>query len=115
MTFNVWYRLSEFLYQAEDFDFEQLRVVFRPYIERYIMSLYKHCRLETDLQGIMVPGSEIAEFREKASESVRDVTFIIGSVDLLKNVCYFYFCINFLNICRWRCGFARSICYYVNL
>lgn len=34
MTFNLWYRLSEFLYQAEDQDFDQLRVVFRPYVER---------------------------------------------------------------------------------
>ncbi|KAH7706753.1 transportin-SR [Aphelenchoides avenae] len=34
MTFNVWYRLSEFLYQAPDDTFQELKNVFRPYVER---------------------------------------------------------------------------------
>lgn len=38
------------------------------------------------MQGIVSPNSDIAGFREKAAESVKDVTFIIGSVDLLKKV-----------------------------
>ncbi|KAI1711641.1 exportin 1-like protein domain-containing protein [Ditylenchus destructor] len=86
MTFNIWYRLSEFLYQAEDNDFKELQEVFRPYVEKYIMALYKHCHLDDNCADVLEPRSDFAEFRTKAEESVKDVTFIIGSAELLKSI-----------------------------
>lgn len=40
MTFNLWYRLSEFLYQVDDVDFDQLRNVFKPFVERLDILLF---------------------------------------------------------------------------
>lgn len=45
ITFNLWYRLSEVLYQRNNDD---LNAVFRPYIERLIRALCKHCQMEPD-------------------------------------------------------------------
>lgn len=103
MTFNVWYRLSEFLYQAESYEFEQIRVIYKPYIERYIMGIYKLCKLDINLQDIIQSNSGIADFRKKAAESIKDVTFIIGSVDLLKNVCLFFKSFIYNNLFYYRC------------
>lgn len=50
------------------------------------MDLYKHCCLDSDLRGIVDANEDIAEFRERVIESIKDVTFIIGSLELLKNV-----------------------------
>ncbi|CAK5076347.1 unnamed protein product [Meloidogyne enterolobii] len=95
--FNVWYRLSEYLYQCDEPDFDELRIAFKPFVEkfgikfkflnlilRHILSLCRHCRIDSDSQEMLSERSELAEFRYRAQESVRDVTFIIGSVDLLK-------------------------------
>lgn len=35
MSFNVWYRLSEYLYQCEEADFDELREVFCPFVEKF--------------------------------------------------------------------------------
>jgi len=35
MSFNVWYRLSEYLYQCDEPDFDELRVAFKPFVEKF--------------------------------------------------------------------------------
>lgn len=45
ITFNLWYRLSEDLYQKND---EALTLTFKPYVERLIESLCRHSRMEPD-------------------------------------------------------------------
>lgn len=50
MTFNVWYRLSELIYQKDE---EIYNEKFRPYIERLIQALFKHCRLDPDFVNII--------------------------------------------------------------
>lgn len=45
ITFNLWYRLSEILYQKNSDD---LNNVFRPHIERLIGALCRHCQMEPD-------------------------------------------------------------------
>lgn len=45
ITFNLWYRLSEILYQRNSDD---LNAVFRPHIERLIGALCRHCQMEPD-------------------------------------------------------------------
>uniref|UniRef100_A0A914HD50 Exportin-1/Importin-beta-like domain-containing protein n=1 Tax=Globodera rostochiensis TaxID=31243 RepID=A0A914HD50_GLORO len=86
MSFNVWYQLSEYLYRCEEADFEELRCVFVPYVEKHILSVCKHCRVEPDSHELLDRNSEHADFRSKTQESVKDVTFIVGSVNLLKRL-----------------------------
>uniref|UniRef100_A0A183CJS9 MAT1 domain-containing protein n=1 Tax=Globodera pallida TaxID=36090 RepID=A0A183CJS9_GLOPA len=86
MSFNVWYQLSEYLYRCEDADFEELRCVFAPYVEKHILSVCKHCRVEPDSHELLDRNSEHADFRSKTQESVKDVIFIVGSVNLLKRL-----------------------------
>lgn len=45
ITFNLWYRLSEDLYQKNN---ESITVVFKPYVERLIEALCRHCQMEPD-------------------------------------------------------------------
>ena len=44
VTFNLWYRLSEELYEK---DSETLTAFFKPYVERLIMALCKHCQMDS--------------------------------------------------------------------
>uniref|UniRef100_F1KRX1 Transportin-3 n=1 Tax=Ascaris suum TaxID=6253 RepID=F1KRX1_ASCSU len=83
MTFNVWYRLSEFLYERNDDD---LIFTFKPYVERYLMALYKHCRFDVDHEGIPDENDDFAEFRMKVSDTIKDVVFIIGTDHCIKNM-----------------------------
>jgi hypothetical protein len=48
ITFNLWYRLSEELYQRNA-DYQIL--VFRPYIERLINALCKQCQVCTPINA----------------------------------------------------------------
>lgn len=50
ITFNVWYKLSEELYQKNN---EELTHLFERHIERLIEALYKHCQLDTDHEGLI--------------------------------------------------------------
>lgn len=50
ITFNVWYRLSEELYHKND---TLLTKCFKPYVERLIESLYKHCQMDSDHEGLL--------------------------------------------------------------
>ncbi len=43
ITFNLWYRLSEELYHRDD---PALSAVFKPYVERLIVAMCKHCQME---------------------------------------------------------------------
>ena len=112
MTFNVWYRLSEMLTKLNDPQTEQR---FRPYVAQFITSLVKHCQLNDDLGqvcemmskcNIIPPLSlshththtqytqdelpddkdEFGEFRCHVVEVVRDVVFIVGSVECFESV-----------------------------
>ncbi|XP_034948229.1 transportin-3 [Chelonus insularis] len=79
ITFNFWYQLSEELYQKNN---EELNNTFKPYIERLIGALCKHCQIEPDHLGLLEDDS-VAEdfvlFRNRVSELIKDVVFIVGS------------------------------------
>ncbi len=83
MTFNIWYRLSEYLYQRDN---NQLNMVFRPYIERYIFCLYKHCRFDTDHEGIPDENEEFTDFRQKTIETLKDVVFVVTTDSCIRSV-----------------------------
>jgi transportin-3 len=50
ITFNVWYRLSEELYDKND---DALTSLFEKYVERLIEVLYKHCQQDADHEGLI--------------------------------------------------------------
>lgn len=50
ITFNVWYKLSEELYQKNN---EELTKLFERYVERLIEALYRHCQLDSDHEGLI--------------------------------------------------------------
>uniref|UniRef100_A0A914X9R9 Exportin-1/Importin-beta-like domain-containing protein n=1 Tax=Plectus sambesii TaxID=2011161 RepID=A0A914X9R9_9BILA len=83
MTFNVWYRLSELIYQRDD---DKLNNIFRPYVERYIMALYKHCRFDSDHEGIPDENEEFNEFRRKTIETLKDVIFVVSTDSCVKSM-----------------------------
>lgn len=56
ITFNLWYRLSEELYQKNDDD---LSYHFRPHIERLMSGLYRLSQMEPDHEGLL---SEVDSF-----------------------------------------------------
>lgn len=79
ITFNLWYRLSEILYQKNRDD---LNIVFRPHIERLIGALCRHCQMEPDHLGLVEEGGggeEFADFRNRVSDLIKDVVFVVGS------------------------------------
>ncbi|KAK2159787.1 hypothetical protein LSH36_146g03000 [Paralvinella palmiformis] len=45
ITFNFWYRLSEILYQRNE---KPVDDIFKPYVQRLIVSLCKHCEYDSD-------------------------------------------------------------------
>lgn len=51
ITFNLWYVLSEELYQKNT---KELTEMFKPYIERLITALCRHCQMEPDCEGIFL-------------------------------------------------------------
>ncbi|XP_074038890.1 transportin 3 [Leptinotarsa decemlineata] len=76
ITFNLWYVLSEELYQKNN---KELTELFRPYVERLITALCRHCQMEPDCEGLLEEGDEFKDFRLKVSDLIRDVVFIVGS------------------------------------
>lgn len=101
ITFNLWYRLSEILYQRNN---DELTCVFKPYIERLIGALCRHCQIEQDhvrlalkrnfirhstytnqafalIQqlGLIEEGDGFADFRMRVFELIKDVVFVVGS------------------------------------
>lgn len=76
ITFNLWYLLSEELYQ------KNLKVstdLFRPYVERLITALCRHCQMEPDHEGLLEDGDEFKDFRLKVSDLIKDIVFIVGA------------------------------------
>lgn len=59
ITFNVWFRLSEELYNKND---TQLSNYFKTYVERLIEALYKHCQMEPDHDGLLEEGESFQVF-----------------------------------------------------
>ena len=45
MTFNFWHKLSEELYQK---NLTELNDIFKPYIQRLIIALCRHCQMDPD-------------------------------------------------------------------
>ncbi|KAK6028167.1 CDK-activating kinase assembly factor MAT1 [Ostertagia ostertagi] len=76
MTFNIWYRISEGLFSFED---DQHIEKFKPYVQRYLTALYRHCRYDTEEEGIPDRDGDFADFRLKVVETVRDVVFVVGT------------------------------------
>ncbi|XP_053693018.1 transportin-3 isoform X1 [Sabethes cyaneus] len=83
ITFNMWYRLSEDLYQRNN---ETLTAHFKPYVERLIAALYKHCQMESDHEGLIEEGDSFKDFRFKVSEIIKDVIFIVSSISCFKQM-----------------------------
>ncbi|CAG9129252.1 unnamed protein product [Plutella xylostella] len=76
ITFNLWYRLSEEVYQR---DYQPLTDTFKPHIERLIAALARHCQCEPDRADLPDEGDDFYEFRTKVTELIKDVVFIVGS------------------------------------
>lgn len=76
ITFNLWYLLSEELYHRNN---KSLNDVFRPYIERLVTALCRHCQIEPDHEGLLEDGDDFKDFRLKVSDLIKDVIFIVGS------------------------------------
>ena len=83
ITFNLWYRLSEELYQR---NVEHLTSAFRPYVERLINALCKQCQIEPDTEGILEEGEDFTEFRGRVVELIKDVVFVVGSSNVFKHM-----------------------------
>lgn len=83
ITFNLWHRLSEELYQRDD---EAITQIFRPYINRLILALCKHCQMEPDMDHVLEEGEDFTMFRFRVRELIRDVVFIVGSSNVFKNL-----------------------------
>ncbi|KAJ8673318.1 hypothetical protein QAD02_004580 [Eretmocerus hayati] len=76
ITFNLWYRLSEILYQRNS---DELTSIFKPHIERLIGALCRHCQMEPDQLGLIEPDDSFADFRSRVFELIKDVVFVVGS------------------------------------
>ncbi|KAG5683629.1 hypothetical protein PVAND_012902 [Polypedilum vanderplanki] len=76
ITFSVWYKLSEELYQKND---DNHTAIFENHIERLIEALFKHCQLDADHEGLINEEDTFGEFRYKVSELIKDVSFIVRS------------------------------------
>lgn len=83
ISFNLWYRLSEELYKKED---DALTSVFKPYAERLVSALCRHCQMEPDHQGLLDKDDEFYDFRQKVLELTKDIVFIIGSGHCFKQM-----------------------------
>eukprot|EP00061_Rhincodon_typus_P010485 g34809.t1 len=78
ISFNFWYRLGEHLYKMND---PSRHAVFRPYIQRLLHALARHCQLESDHEGIPEDSDDFGEFRMRVSDLVKDVIFLVGSME----------------------------------
>lgn len=78
ITFNLWYRLCEQLFQLKDND---LNAVFRPYAQRLIHALCRHCQMDPDHEGVPDEADDFWEFRLRVSDLVKDVIFLVGPAE----------------------------------
>eukprot|EP00096_Caligus_rogercresseyi_P004041 TRINITY_DN18170_c0_g1_i1.p1 TRINITY_DN18170_c0_g1~~TRINITY_DN18170_c0_g1_i1.p1 ORF type:complete len:931 (-),score=288.65 TRINITY_DN18170_c0_g1_i1:197-2989(-) len=80
LTFNLWYRVSEELYNKQSY-----LPLFRPYIERLINALHKHCQMEPDSSEFLAKG-DFALFRNSVSSLLLEITFIVSADDVFKHM-----------------------------
>ncbi|KAI6184207.1 Transportin-3 [Aphelenchoides bicaudatus] len=85
-SFDVWYQLSESLYYLDEYEFEAKRETFKILIQKYIIILYKHCRFDPDTERLPPDTDEFMEFRAQACESIKDVSFVLGTLDLVEKM-----------------------------
>uniref|UniRef100_A0A668RJZ4 Transportin-3 n=1 Tax=Oreochromis aureus TaxID=47969 RepID=A0A668RJZ4_OREAU len=83
ISFNFWYRLGEHLYKIND---PTLHAIFRPYIQRLLHCLARHCQLDPDHEGIPEDTDDFGEFRMRVSDLVKDVIFLVGSMECFAQV-----------------------------
>lgn len=110
ISFNFWYRLGEHLYKIND---AALNGIFRPYIQRLLHCLARHCQLDPDhvgspasvprgspaasrlvtsahfftgQDGIPEDTDDFGEFRMRVSDLVKDVIFLVGSMECFSQV-----------------------------
>ncbi|KAL1509671.1 hypothetical protein ABEB36_004377 [Hypothenemus hampei] len=83
ITFNLWFVLSEELYRKNN---KELTEMFKPYIERLITALCRHCQMEPDSEGVLDDGDDFSNFRSKVSDVIKDVVFIVGSSSCFKQM-----------------------------
>lgn len=83
ITFNLWYSLSEELYQKNN---KAVTDAFKPFVERLVYALCRHCQMEPDHEGLLDDGDDFKDFRLKVSDLVRDMVFIVGSSSLFKQM-----------------------------
>lgn len=83
ITFNLWYLLSEELYTKNT---KALTLLFRPYVERLITALCRHCQMEPDHEGLLEDGDDFKDFRIKVSDLIKDVVFIVGSSNCFRQM-----------------------------
>uniref|UniRef100_A0A1I7XTW7 Importin N-terminal domain-containing protein n=1 Tax=Heterorhabditis bacteriophora TaxID=37862 RepID=A0A1I7XTW7_HETBA len=62
MTFNVWYRISEGLFMIDD---DAHVAKFKPYVNKYMLALYRHSRYDSEEDGIPDQDGDFADFRLK--------------------------------------------------
>ncbi|KAG6461264.1 hypothetical protein O3G_MSEX012527 [Manduca sexta] len=83
ITFNLWYRLSEEVYQR---DYQPLTDAFTPHIERLIEALARHCQCEPDHTHLPDETDEFYVFRMKVMGLIKDVVFIVGSSSVFRQM-----------------------------
>lgn len=93
ITFNLWYRLSEELYQKNN---DSLSGNFVPYIERLLASLYRLSQMDADHEGLLEDGdsflvSSVANTQSQHTlESIR-VVYDCEKTNLIFNFVLFLF------------------------
>ncbi|XP_067945637.1 transportin-3-like isoform X2 [Watersipora subatra] len=83
ICFNFWYSLSESLYQLDD---SSLNAQFSPFVQKVILSLCNHVKLDTDQEGILERSDDFFDFRLRASELIKDVVFVVSSNKLFREL-----------------------------
>ncbi|KAM5127058.1 transportin-3-like, partial [Mantella aurantiaca] len=78
ISFNFWYRLGEHLYKIND---ARLNSIFKPYIQRLLHALARHCQLDPDHEGVPEETDDFGEFRMRVSDLVKDLIFLVGSIE----------------------------------
>ncbi|KAH0617212.1 hypothetical protein JD844_029053 [Phrynosoma platyrhinos] len=78
ISFNFWYRLGEHLYKTDD---AIIHSIFKAYIQRLLHALARHCQLDPDHEGIPEETDDFGEFRMRVSDLVKDLIFLVGSVE----------------------------------
>ncbi|NXG66126.1 TNPO3 protein, partial [Hemiprocne comata] len=78
ISFNFWYRLGEHLYKTDD---AVIHSIFKAYIQRLLHALARHCQLDPDHEGVPEETDDFGEFRMRVSDLVKDLIFLVGSVE----------------------------------